>query len=218
MSNDERFEKLKNYMLANDNAESIKIAKQIKEGKEEDIFVVLRKTVPEVSDIVGEKFESGEYFLPQLVMAGDLILEVTNILEEGITIDESDAKHVIIIGTVENDVHTIGKNIVKTMLKTAGFKVIDIGEDVKADVFIDKAEEYNADIIAASCLMTTTLPSQRRILEKLASRGLRNKYKVLVGGGPVNQEWVDKIGADGFADDGVGAVKIAKELVGQRVR
>jgi len=210
----ELFANLQKAILLQEEDLAEKIAQNIIETGKESALIALREVLPDVSKIVGEKFETGEYFLPQLVIAGEIMVKVSKILESGISIDvEKVSKKIIVIGTVQGDVHTIGKNIVKIMLKTAGFEVIDIGEDVKAETFVNKAEEHHADIIAASCLMTMTLPYQKEIIEELNDRGLRKKYKVLVGGGPVDQAWADKIGADGFGADGIQAAKVAKQLI-----
>jgi methylmalonyl-CoA mutase cobalamin-binding domain/chain len=119
----------------------------------------------------------------------------------------------VVIGTVQSDVHEIGKNIVVTLLNTAGFEVHDLGVDIPASKFIGKAEEVNADIIAASAIMTTTMTYQRDILDHLIASGLRDKYIVLVGGGVVNQKWADEIGADGYGETAVEGVRLAKELL-----
>ncbi|NIS62600.1 MAG: cobalamin-binding protein, partial [Proteobacteria bacterium] len=119
-------------------------------------------------------------------------------------------------GTVQTDVHEIGKNIVATLLNTAGFEVHDLGVDISASKFIQKAEEVGADIIAASAIMTTTMTYQRDILEHLVVSGLRDKYIVLVGGGVVNQKWAEEIGADGYGETAVDGVRVAKELLSRR--
>jgi methylmalonyl-CoA mutase cobalamin-binding domain/chain len=120
---------------------------------------------------------------------------------------------IIVIGTVNSDVHEIGKNIVATMLSTSGFEVHDIGYDKPAMDFVQKAVEVDADIIAASALMTTTMPYQKDIVDMLESMGKRDNYKIIVGGGAVTREWADKIHADGYAEYAPGAVKLAKSLM-----
>jgi len=115
---------------------------------------------------------------------------------------------------VQGDIHSIGKNIVATMLRAAGFEVIDLGVDVAVDKFLEAAERAKADIIAASALMSFTKVMQRDLVEYLKSVGARDKYKLMVGGGPVNEEWAREIGADGYAEDAIKAVKVAKELLG----
>ncbi len=164
---------------------------------------------------VGEKFHKGEVFLPHLVMAGDAMTEVIKILEKAIPKEKAKlAKHgTIVIGTVAGDIHDIGKNIVAALLTAAGFEVHDIGKDVPAERFIEKASEVDADVIAASALMTITMPAQRELIEELKRRGLREKYKVAVGGGSVYPEWAKEIGADGYGKDAVEAVEVITRLI-----
>ncbi len=180
-----------------------------------DPIFVLSHVVADAARIMGERFESGEIFLPHLVLAGDIMSEVSTMLEASMTSGESEklAAKTIVIGTVEGDIHSIGKNIVAMLMKANGFKVHDLGVDVKGDLFIKEAEANKADAIAMSSLLTTTMPYQREVVEELKRMGVRDKYKVMVGGGPVTQEWTDRIGADGFGKDAIAAVKIAKELM-----
>ena len=117
-----------------------------------------------------------------------------------------------VIGTVEGDIHEIGKNIVSLMLRVAGFRVVDIGVDVPIDRFIHAANEHNAKIIGASALLTTTQYEQKKLIERLVSEGLRDRFKVMVGGGQVTTEWMKQIGADGYGKDAIEAVKVAQEL------
>ena len=120
---------------------------------------------------------------------------------------------VIVIGTVEGDIHDIGKNIVVSMLITAGFDIYDLGKGIPATEFIQKAKEVNADIIAASALLSTTMPVQRQIVKLLEQEGLHGKIKVLIGGAPATAEWAEEIGADGYADNAIEAAKIARTLL-----
>jgi trimethylamine corrinoid protein len=119
----------------------------------------------------------------------------------------------IVIGTVEGDIHDIGKNLVASILSANGFDVVDLGADVKLEKFIEKAEEVNADLICLSALLTTTMTGQKRLIERLKEKGLYGQYKVMVGGAPVNQKWADDIGADGYSENALTAVGAAKKLV-----
>jgi len=164
---------------------------------------------------IGDRFETGELFLPHLVMAGDLmdaaVEKLSGILShEGETVSSSGT---VIIGTVKDDIHEIGKNIVALMLRVSGFKVIDVGVDVPISGFISAAESNNAQIIGTSALLTTTQFEQRRLVEQLESQGMRDKYKILVGGGQVTESWREKIGADGYGKDANAAVRVAIDLV-----
>ena len=118
------------------------------------------------------------------------------------------------IGTVKGDLHSIGKDLVATMLKIGGFEVNDLGVDIPTFTFLEEAEKTNADIIALSALLTTTMPAQREVIEALSEQGMGDKFKVIIGGAPVNKEWADEIGADGYGQDAAEAVKLAKELCG----
>jgi corrinoid protein of di/trimethylamine methyltransferase len=164
---------------------------------------------------VGELFGSGEIFLPEMLMAAEAFQEGMSIIEpkliaSGKTLEKTGK---VVFGTVLTDIHEIGKNIVITLMKTHGFDVIDLGANVSPTSFVEKAEEEKADIIAISSLMTTTMTYQKDVIEYLKEKGLRGKYIVLVGGGPVNDEWAEQIGADGTSDSAVGAVELAKRLI-----
>ena len=163
---------------------------------------------------VGVLFERGKLFLPHVMMAADAMTAGVKVLEadmpEG---SESKKLGVIVNGTVEGDVHDIGKSIVSTMLQSAGFEVHDIGRDVPLMNFIEKAKEVNANMIGLSALMTTTLPGQKDVIELLKEEGMRENVKVMVGGAPATQAWADKIGADCYAENASEAVAKAKELL-----
>jgi len=164
---------------------------------------------------IGDKFARCEIFLPELVAAGQAGEASIAILNEEITeraqARESAGKY--LIGTVAGDVHSIGKNIVATMLRVAGFDVTDLGVDVPADVFIHKVKELKPDILGLSALLTTTMDEQRKIIQKLAEEGLKGKVKVMVGGAPVSPEWAKEIDADAVGLDSQDAVEKALKLV-----
>jgi dimethylamine corrinoid protein len=163
---------------------------------------------------VGVLFERGKLFLPHVMMAADAMTAGVKLLEEGMPAGKQEKKlGTIVNGTVEGDVHDIGKSIVSTMLQSAGFEVHDIGRDVPVRNFIEKAKEVDADMIGISALMTTTLQGQREIIDLLKEEGLRSKVKVMVGGAPATQAWADKIGADCYAENASEAVAKAKELL-----
>jgi corrinoid protein of di/trimethylamine methyltransferase len=164
---------------------------------------------------VGELFATGEYYLPELIIGGDAMKAALAILEPALLDDQQrDVLGRVVLGTVEGDVHDIGKTLVGTMLTANGFEVKDIGFDQPAGQFVAAVEETNATLVGASALLTTTMLQQKRIIEELASAGLRDQVKVMVGGAPVAQAWVDTIGADGYAVDAIGAVALARQLVG----
>jgi methanogenic corrinoid protein MtbC1 len=167
---------------------------------------------------VGQDFQEFNIFLPELMAAGDAAERATAVLEEAI--EQSGAQVVslgtVVLGTVQNDVHDIGKNIVGTLLRSHGFKVIDLGRDVSPSSFLYAAQREKADIVAMSSLMTTTRPSIRSTVDLFAEVGERDQYKLIAGGGSVTPEWTEGIGADGYAPDAASAVSLCKSLLGNR--
>jgi trimethylamine corrinoid protein len=165
---------------------------------------------------ISDLFDEGEMFVPQILIAAEAFETAVSIL----TANMSEAARSrtklgkVIVHTVQGDIHDIGKNIVKTMLRASGFEVIDLGRDVPVDEVVKKAIELNVDIITGSALMTTTMPSQRDIIKALDEEGVRGRFKCMFGGAPVTQEWVDKIGADAYGESAAEAIKKAKELMG----
>lgn len=168
---------------------------------------------------IGEKFQTMEVFLPEVLMASDAFKAAMALFEVELLKNTQDSnssaeRPKVIIGTVKGDVHTVGKDMVTTMLTVGGFDVKDLGVDVPSAEFILQAESFGAQIIGLSALMSTSMPHQREVIEFLKAKNLRHKYKVMVGGGPVSRQWAEKIGADGFSKDAVEAVAVAKKLVG----
>ena len=166
---------------------------------------------------IGDQFGAGEAFLPELVMAGEAMKAAVATLEpELLKLGESrETLGRVVLATVEGDIHEIGKTLVGTMMSAAGFEVTDLGVDQPASNIIGKALEIDAQIIGMSALLTTTMVRQREVIEEMDKEGLRPRIKVMVGGAPITRDWVQKINADGYSEDAVGAVKIAKELVGK---
>jgi corrinoid protein of di/trimethylamine methyltransferase len=165
--------------------------------------------------VIGDKFEAGELWLPHLILGAEAMEAAIKVLEEHMPREalESTSRGTVVIGTVEGDIHDLGLRIVASMLRANGFKVHDLGCNARSLDLIQKAKEVDADIIGASSLMTTTMPFMRDLVEALESAGLRDRFKVLVGGGPVSKEWAKAIGADGYGKDASEAVKVAKQLV-----
>lgn len=166
---------------------------------------------------IGDQFGLGEAFLPELVMAGEAMKAAVAVLEpELLKLGEArEMMGKVVLATVEGDIHEIGKTLVGTMLSASGFEVTDLGVDQPADKIIGKALEIDAQIIGMSALLTTTMVRQREVIEELDKEGLRPRIKVMVGGAPITRDWAAKIKADGYSEDAVGAVKLAKELVGK---
>jgi len=206
---------LKNQLLTFDADKFVETVKKLVDQGHPPIEVV--NALTEVLKEIGKKFESGEIFLVHLVVAGDAARRATAEVLEPLMKKSNRKREVlgkVVIGTVEGDIHDIGKNIVAMMLFTAGFEVYDIGKDVPAEEFVKKTRELDADIVAMSALLTTTLPAQRDVIEALKRAGLREKIKVLVGGAPATAKWAEEIGADGYGEDAIEAVKIAKKVLG----
>jgi corrinoid protein of di/trimethylamine methyltransferase len=166
--------------------------------------------------IVGKKFEDGEFFLMHLVAAAEPVQRVIKEVLEPEMMKKNEQRRSlgkVVLGTVAGDIHDIGKNIVGSMLFAAGFEVYDIGKDIPPEQFVAKAKEVDANIVGASALLSTSLPVQREIVDLIVAAGLRDKVKLIFGGAPVTEEWVKEIGGDGYADNAIEAVSVAKKLL-----
>jgi corrinoid protein of di/trimethylamine methyltransferase len=203
-------------IVAGDRDAALHLAEEALRSGLDLLEVVEKGYVPGIQK-VGELWEQGEYFLPELISSAEAMKAAMAVLEPGLNRLGAGAAvgGKAVIGTVEGDIHDIGKNLVASMLQAGGFEVFDLGADVKMERFIDKAEEVGADLICLSALLTTTMMNQRRLIGLLRDRGLRDRYKVLVGGAPATRTWAEEIGADGYAENAVAAVKLAKSLVGR---
>ncbi|MDO4542334.1 MAG: methyltransferase cognate corrinoid protein [Bacillota bacterium] len=164
---------------------------------------------------IGDLFSRGQVFLPELMLSADVMKKVSAIADEAMADSGKvgEKKGTMIMATVEGDVHDIGKGIVVSLVKTQGIEVIDLGRDVPVSTIISKAEEYSADIIGTSALLTTTLGEQKKLEEVLMEQKLKGKYKTMVGGAPATQRWADRIGADAYAEDAAEAVTKALALL-----
>jgi corrinoid protein of di/trimethylamine methyltransferase len=165
---------------------------------------------------MGERFGRGDAFLPDLVLAGGAMKAAMDVLEPELARHgaEREIIGVVVLATVQGDIHDIGKNIVGTMLSASGFETYDLGVDVSPLHIVEKVRETGADVVALSALLTTTMLRQKDVVEALEEAGLRDRVKVIVGGAPVTHTWAKEIGADGFGEDAVSAVKLAKKLIG----
>lgn len=163
-------------------------------------------------DRAGELYEAEEYFIPELLMCSDAMYAGLEVLRSHLKQDKLGEKHSVVIGVVEGDTHDIGKNLVKIMLETLGFDVVDLGRDVPPADFVEKAKEIEADIIALSTLMTTTMEGMQEVMKLLEKDKLRDKIKVMIGGGPISKSFANKIGAY-YAEDASKAAKLAQDLI-----
>lgn len=162
-----------------------------------------------------ELYDAEEYFVTDVLLCSDALYAGLDVLRPALDAADADGdQKSVVIGVIEGDTHDIGKNLVRIMLETAGFKMYDLGRDVSLDAFVEKAKEVNADIIAMSTLMTTTMSGMRTVIEKLQEAGIRDQVKVMVGGSPISRRYADEIGAEGYSANAVQAVAVAKELVG----
>ena len=162
---------------------------------------------------VSELFEEEEYFVTDVLLCSDAMYAGIEVLKPHLTEDDkSGPAKKVVIGVIEGDTHDIGKNLVKILLDTAGFEIYDLGRDVPLEAFVDKAVEVEADIIALSTLMTTTMIGMKKVIEMLEERGVRDKVKVMIGGSPVSPRFAKEIGADGYSTNAVEAVKLARKL------
>jgi corrinoid protein of di/trimethylamine methyltransferase len=167
---------------------------------------------------VGEQFSCGNAFLPELVMAGETMKAALSVLEPEMARRGTQRQLFgkVVLATIQGDIHDIGKTLVGTMLSASGFQVYDLGVDVPIAKIVAKAQEVGADIVGMSALLTTTMVNQRTAIQKLHEAGLRPKVKVMVGGAPVTRSWAAEIGADGYSEDAIGAVAVAKQLLGAK--
>jgi len=200
-----------------------KLAQAVIDGESEDAMELAQKALDQGLDplacithgltkgiqITGELFATGDYYLPEMIIGADAMKAALEILEPAMVGNQQrEVVGTVVIGTVEGDLHEIGKTLVGTMLTASGFRVIDIG----VDKFIAAIRENNATIVAASALLTTTMLQQQKLIDAIEESGLRDQIKVMVGGAPVTQSYADQIGADGFAEDAISAVNLAFRL------
>jgi len=217
MEKEEIFEDLFRAIIDLDESKGREAANLIIEEKL-DPLEGIGKGLSKGMEVIGERFEKLEIYLPELIMAGDVFNAAMEILEpEILARGKSVAKKgTIVIGTAKGDIHEIGKDIVAMLLKTAGFEVYNLGKDVPTPTFLQEAERAKADIIGVSALLTTTLLGQKDLIDLLKETGKRSRYIVMVGGGPTSQDWADKIGADGHGRTAKEAVSVALKLISKR--
>jgi len=211
----ELFQKMAQSVLDGDSDTASALAKEAVDAGIDPLEAITKGFVTGVNQ-VGESFACGQAFLPELVMAGEAMKAAVATLEpemqkRGI---QRTMLGKVVLATVEGDIHEIGKSLVGTMLSASGFQVYDLGVDVPAARIIAKVKEVDADIVGLSALLTTTMTKQKEVIDELDKLGLRKKVKVMVGGAPVTRDWVQKIEADGYSEDAIGAVTVAKQILG----
>ena len=212
--NEELFQKMAQSILDGDSDVAVALANQAIETGMDPLDAITKGFVLGVNQ-VGESYACGQAFLPELVMAGEAMKAAVATLEPEMK-KRGTARQVlgkVVLATVEGDIHEIGKILVGTMLSASGFEVYDLGVSVSSAKIIAKVQEVDADLVGLSALLTTTMDKQREVIEEMDKLGLRKKVKVMVGGAPVTRDWVKKIEADGYSEDAIGAVGLAKQLV-----
>ncbi len=212
---EELFKKMAQSIIDGDADAAVALAKQSIVDGLDPLDAITNGFVMGVNQ-VGESFACGQAFLPELVMAGEAMKAVVATLEP--EMQRRGTQRVVlgkvVLATVEGDIHEIGKTLVGTILSSSGFQVFDLGVDVPVAKIVAKVKEVDANLVGLSALLTTTMVKQKEVIDELDKEGLRKKVKVMVGGAPVTRDWVQKIEADGYSEDAIGAVNIAKQLVG----
>ncbi len=173
---------------------------------------LLSKHMIPAMDEVGKRFECNEYFVPELLIAARAMKASMALMAPALAAAGAEAAGRVVIGTVQGDLHDIGKNLVASMLEGAGFDVVDLGVDVSPEKFVEAAQEKEGSLVALSALLTTTMTQMKAVVEKLEASGVRDKYKVIIGGAPITQQYADEIGADGYSDNASAAVALARKL------
>ena len=211
----ELFQKMAQSIIDGDSDVAVELAMQAIAQGTDPLEAISNGFVVGVNK-VGEAFSIGEVYLPELVMAGKAMKAAIATLEPEMKKRGCERQILgkVVLATVEGDVHEIGKSLVGTMLSVSGFQVFDLGVDVPTAKIVEKATEVNANIVAMSALLTTTMVKQREVIEALEKVGIHGSVKVMVGGAPVTRDWVQKIGADGYSEDAIGAVEVARHVLG----
>jgi 5-methyltetrahydrofolate--homocysteine methyltransferase len=213
----EIFDELKDVIINCDVDGAIKAARKVLENGVDPVEAI-EEGLAKGLKIVGERFGAGEVFLTELAMAAEAMKQALTVLMPALSKSTKERKTLgkVVIGTVEGDIHDIGKSIVSTMLMAAGFEVIDLGVDVPVKKFIEKVKEVKPEIVGMSALMTSTMVKMVDVVKALKQEGLREKVKIIIGGAPTSKDWAEEIGADGYAADALEAVEVAKKLIERR--
>jgi len=180
-----------------------------------DLNRLINDALISAMDIVGKKFAGGEIYIPEMLVSATTMKRGLDIIKPLLQSGEAEYRGTILMGTVKGDLHDIGKNLVMMMLEGAGFRVIDLGVDVKIENLIDTLRKENADILGLSALLTTTMPEMKKVIDALKEAGFRDKVKVIVGGAPIDQGFADQIGADGYGADAAEASQLARRLASE---
>jgi 5-methyltetrahydrofolate--homocysteine methyltransferase len=202
---------LYNAILTGNAAKAEEAAKAALESGTDASSLVQKHMIPAM-DEVGRRFECNEYFVPELLIAARAMKKVLELLTPLLMDAGVESAGRVVVGTVQGDLHDIGKNLVASMLEGGGFEVVDLGVDVSAEKFVEAAKEKQGTIVALSALLTTTMTVMKTVVEALEAAGIRESTKVMIGGAPITQQYADEIGADGYSDNASSAVAMAREL------
>jgi corrinoid protein of di/trimethylamine methyltransferase len=211
----ELLEELREAVILGERDRAQELAPQVLEAGVEPL-VAIEEALNPAMQLVGSRYESGEYFIPDLVMAAEAMKDAMAVFEP-VLVARQEQRQVlgtIVIGTVEGDIHEIGKSLVATMLGAAGFQVHDLGVDVSPSDFVKRVQETEANVVGLSALLTTTMLNQEMVIDALKEAGLRDQVKVVIGGAPTSPEWAQTIGADAYAENANEAVAVVKQLLG----
>jgi corrinoid protein of di/trimethylamine methyltransferase len=214
MEAQELFQKLSDAVVNMEEASAVEFSKQVI-TEQIDAYEAIDKGLAHGMERAGKLFDEEEYFVPELLICSDAMNAGIAILKPHLKQEDARQKHKAVIGVIEGDTHDIGKNLVRIMLESAGFDILDLGRDVPPSIFVEKAVEYGAQFILLSSLMTTTMDAMADVVKILKEKNIREKFKVAVGGGPVSQGFADHIGADGYARNAAEAVRLCKRLAVQ---
>ena len=205
------YQKIYDAIIEGDEDKALEEAKTLLAQGVPPIDIINQGLITAMEEI-GRLYKEEEIFIPEMMMAAQAVTEVINSLKPHMPAG-SGSRGAIVIGTVEGDIHDIGKNLVALLLYSNGYTVHDLGNNVAPDEFVAAAQEYNADIVALSALLTTTMENMDHTIEAFTEAGLRDKVKIIIGGAPVTGEYAEEIGADGYSDDAQGAVELAGRLL-----
>jgi len=206
------FSELHGAILNGDDKLALRLTKEALDKGTDPSELITKWMIPAM-DEVGRLFEAQEYFVPELLLAGRAMKAALEPLRPMLASGGVQPTGRVVLGTVQGDLHDIGKNLVGSMLEGAGFKVFDLGIDVPCEKFLETVTIHNPDIVALSTLLTVTMPEMKKVIDALSRAGIRNKVKVLVGGAPVTRDYAEEIGADGYGDNASSAVTIARSLL-----
>lgn len=203
---------VKNALISGDKSHLVELTKQALSQGIKPEKILYGGLVPGM-DVVGEKFKNDEFYIPEVILRAIIFKENVNILRPLLMDHDIKTMGKVLIGTVQGDLHDVGKNLVSLMLEASGYQVIDLGVDIAIQTFVEKAKEHNVNIVGLSALLTTTMPNMKKVIQALQEEGLRGKVKVIIGGAPVSQSFADQVGADAYGHDATDAVEKIRLLL-----